>query len=479
MELATMIEAATREFKQKVIAYCENLDQTCLNPQLAEQMTQGIQKALQAAGVSALRTFLEAYEVDESPKDVDGVLYRFKQPSEKIVLTPFGQMKLYRNLFQADEGGPSYVPLDVMWGMRGEFATLEVREAVLFASALITPEETVDLLEKSALFVPSATAIKHILAQTGQWLEEMDDAIAESIHQEADIPQDTRVMAASLDGTTLRLRESGKKRGRPQERPGAKACEATPTSFKQAMVGSLSFYGPSQKKDTPPERLASVYVSQMPEEGWPTLKGRFEAELDHTEAHFDADVKKVLLLDGARNLWKYADNNPRFAQYEKLVDFYHTTQHLATAAELLFGKKSSQAQSWYDTYYDKLKHQDQTPHSIIRSIDYYKHKRRLGQKRLQALATERTFFQRNQQHMAYADFRRRGLPIGSGPVEAACKTLVKTRLCRAGMQWSWIGGQRILQLRTFLKSHRWPLFWSAYKSLRLQNLEITDYTQAA
>ena len=47
-------------------------------------------------------------------------------------MTPFGKMKLSRNLFQADEGGSSYVPLDVMWGMVGEFATVEVR--LLFLS---------------------------------------------------------------------------------------------------------------------------------------------------------------------------------------------------------------------------------------------------------------------------------------------------------------------------------------------------------
>ena len=143
MDLATMIGSATYEFKQKLIADCENMDMASLSPQLAEQITQGIQRALQVAGVTALRTFLAAYEVDETPKDVDGILYRFKQPSEKTFLTPFGQMTLFRNLFQADEGGPSYV----MWGMAGEYATLEVRETVLFAAALITPEEAVSSID--------------------------------------------------------------------------------------------------------------------------------------------------------------------------------------------------------------------------------------------------------------------------------------------------------------------------------------------
>ena len=46
MDLATMIGAATYEVKQKLIADCENMDMASLSPQLAEQITQGIQRAL-------------------------------------------------------------------------------------------------------------------------------------------------------------------------------------------------------------------------------------------------------------------------------------------------------------------------------------------------------------------------------------------------------------------------------------------------
>ena len=307
MDLAEMIEAATREFKQKLSAHCENLDLESLTPQLAEQVTSGLGEALKACGIAALRTFLEAYEVDEAPQQVESVGYRFKQQSEKMFLTPFGKMRLSRNLFQADEGGPSYVPLDVMWGMVGEFATVEVREGVLFCVSLITPEETVSVLEKTALFQPSATAIKHITQETGAWLVEMDETLNRSIREEEEIPEGTKVMVASLDGTHLRLDEPGKKCGRPpvcvraaartgrQERPGEKPSEESPTSFKQALVGSLSFYGAPPKDGTPQERLVSRYVAQMPQEGGQTLKIRFEEELDHIEGQLKDEVEKVFL----------------------------------------------------------------------------------------------------------------------------------------------------------------------------------------
>ena len=53
----------------------------------------------------------------------------------------------------------------------------------------------------------------------------------------------------------------------------------------------------------------------------------------------------------------------------------------------------------------------------------------------------------------------------SGPVEAAAKTLVKTRMCRSGMRWSRPGGRHVLSLRTYLKSGRWDAMWQRYKAV--------------
>jgi hypothetical protein len=97
---------------------------------------------------------------------------------------------------------------------------------------------------------------------------------------------------------------------------------------------------------------------------------------------------------------------------------------------------------------------------------YHAKTRPLNAAREKALQQQRTYFVNNAKRMRYAEFRRRDLPIGSGPVEAACKTLIKTRLCRSGMRWSHEGGQAVLALRTYAKSNRWDVFWK-----QLNNLE--------
>jgi len=466
MDIATVIEAATQEFKQNLSQQCQDLDLERLTPDLAERISGNLKQALSAAGVAGFRTFLQGYEEEAPTLERDGDLYRWKKASAKRFLTPFGVMVLERNLYQSDYGGPTYVPLDRQWGMEGEFATVEVRESVLFSCALVTPDETVALLQKSALFHPSATAIQHMLEETGVWLAYEGEDLNEAIRPDDSIPEETQVLVTSLDGVHVRLDEEGVKQGRPVDRPGQPSETTTPTCFKRAMVGSLSLYGAPlalDEEETPPERLTARYVAEMPEENSPTLKARFEAEIRHVEASLSPSVKKVLLCDGERSLWKYAEANPLLADYPMLVDFYHTCEHLADAAEALWGTGSPQANQWYDEYRHKLLHEEKGARSVLRSIDYYRRTRRWSTAQREAIDTQRTFFQRNQKRMTYAAFRQQGLPIGSGPVEAACKSLVKSRLCRSGMRWSWPGGQCVLQLRTYVKSDRWDAFWRQYK----------------
>ena len=70
------------------------------------------------------------------------------------------------------------------------------------------------------------------------------------------------------------------------------------------------------------------------------------------------------------------------------------------------------------------------------------------------------YFQRNRNRMRYADTQARHLAIGSGIVEADCKTLVTQRLKRSGMHWRRADGQAILTLRALLQSSRFDRAWA-------------------
>lgn len=460
-----MIEAATEKIKQILEDFCEQESFEQLTPASAQRMSEGLRKALGSAGVAAYRRFLLAFEQQQDIVTAHGELFRFKAVREKTFLTAFGEMTLPRRCYQNKTDDRSHVPLDAAWGMEGQYMAPEVRESVLFSCGLITPEETATLLKKASLFQPHATAIKHVVAKTGAAIEAHRDTLDRAIHETEMAPEQTQVLVTSLDGTTVLLNEEGAAMGRPAQRPRGDGASKPCSAYRTAMVGSISFYAAGTEEHKP-QRLAARYVAQMPEENCPTFKARLEAELAHAHAMCPGGVARILLMDGARPLWNYAKQQPLFEDYHKLIDFWHTAEHLSLAAEALFGKASKEARQWYEKYRQELLDSDTGGYAVVRSMDYYAKKNKLSKSGREALQTQRTFFRRNAVRMEYNSFRQRGWPIGSGPVEAACKTLVKARLCRSGMRWSRKGGQHILTLRTYIKSNRWDAAWQHIKQLK-------------
>lgn len=465
MLIDRIVVAAMAEFKQNFLRLCSEADVSELSPDLAEQMSAALQASLASAGRAGYRTYLESFEERADVVRGRGEVFRFKAVRAKSFLTAFGEMTLERRCFQNKPDTASYVPLDNAWGMDGQYMAPQVREAVLFSCAHVTPEETARLLEKCALFTPSATAIKHAVENTGDAIAAHHDALDEAVRAQETAPENTRALVASLDGATVLLSEKGVRFGRPAERPRGDEPNETSTAYRIAMVGCVSYYGPPKEPETTPQRLRSTYVAHMPQTRCPIFKARFEAELDAAQAHAPPGTPRILLLDGARELWNYLDTQPRFDEYHRCIDFFHAAEHLSVTAEALFGHQSAEAKTWYKKYYAVLMESDDGARRICRSIDYYTERRTRTKTQQKHLREQHTYFKRNGKRMPYATFRKNGWPIGSGPIEAACKTLIKTRLCRSGMRWSRKGGQRILDLRTYIKSNRWEQAWPKIKEL--------------
>jgi len=462
--LDEMIQTVLHEIKQKLKDFCKSQDDAHLTPEVAADVSKGLHEAALESVCMGYQVFIESYDIDEPTIQINNEVYRRKLISEKRIMSVFGPLKINRRLYQRDKGGKTHSPLDTMWGMEGEYATPEVREAALFTVAHVTTKETEAILKKCASFHPSATAIQNMAIRAGSIIGNNEKVLNEEIRNDEKAPVGTRVLVGSLDGVNILLNEPGPQKGRPKERPGGTSGESK-TSYRNAMVGSVSFYGDVLPEKHTPERLQSRYTAQMPEEKWPTLKARFENEFDHAKTIVESEVIKVILCDGHKSIWNYVDLNPFYNDCKKLVDFYHASEHLSRAAEALFGGSNPDARDWYDCWYDKLLEKKGAVGGLIRSIDYYRKVLKLSKSRKSDILKERTYFRNNKKRMTYAEFINMGLPIGSGPVEAACKTIVKTRMCRSGMRWSREGGQHILQLRTYLKSKRWDSFWSNHLKL--------------
>ena len=112
-----------------------------------------------------------------------------------------------------------------------------------------------------------------------------------------------------------------------------------------------------------------------------------------------------------------------------------------------------------EKYRHLLRHEPGGVERVIRGLRYLRGKHRRRQRIRQVLG----YFRRNRHR--YAEAAQRGLPIGSGVMEAACKTLAE-RLKRSGMRWREAGGQAILTLRGWAQSDRFSAAWSLLSTYR-------------
>jgi len=95
----------------------------------------------------------------------------------------------------------------------------------------------------------------------------------------------------------------------------------------------------------------------------------------------------------------------------------------------------------------------------------------------QAVLDELGYFERNIQRMQYGTFRARGYFIGSGVVEAGCKTVIGARCKQSGMFWSRPGAENILALRCIHSSRRWHEFWKHRLNLHAKRNDALNLSE--
>ena len=164
--------------------------------------------------------------------------------------------------------------------------------------------------------------------------------------------------------------------------------------------------------------------------------------------------EKVLLGDGARWIWRQI--GPLLGDdATHITDWYHVAQHVGQCAEVLHGQ-GHEARAWSEPIKTMLwegrlrdlrAHLDQASQAATEPAD---------RSAVDALIT---YIRHQGDRLVYDDFRARGLDIGSGCVEAACKHVVQTRLKGSGMRWSSPGAQATASLRANHLNHQRDSLW--------------------
>ena len=143
---------------------------------------------------------------------------------------------------------------------------------------------------------------------------------------------------------------------------------------------------------------------------------------------------------------------------------------MKAALDARYGENDAKGRAQFEKLRHVLRHDSQWVDKVIRALAYQHHKF----PRRTRIGEVLRYFRGNRHRMRYADTEARHLPIGSGVVEAACKTLVTQRLKRSGMRWRHAGGQAILTLRALLQCARFDQAWALLSDTYRREVTIPD-----
>jgi hypothetical protein len=387
---------------------------------------EALQRRINDAGVVATAEGLKQFDTDGSPITVGPAKFTSKGRVEKDYQTPYGVATLAGHVYQGPEGGPTYCPLDrsarIVVTSTPRFAKVLSHKYAEFSS----PRAQIDLKENHG------RAVSRCLVQ------DVADAVAAAALAKEEgwsyalpkFEEPPTTVAISLDGTCTLMCEDG---------------------WREAMVGTLAFY------DRRGERLHTVYLAATPEYGKAKFLGHLEAEIGRArskcpEAHY------VGIADGAKGNWEFLGRHTDV----QVTDFWHAAEYLGKAAVVLYRGHPRTKEAWLEEACHRLKHEPGGAEWVLKQL------RRLARERPWAKADEDvnraiTYFA-NQSGAGRMDYSGRvaaNEPIGSGVTEAACKVIVKQRLCGSGMKWAEEGAAVVLSLRALSHTpERWDQFWS-------------------
>jgi hypothetical protein len=386
---------------------------------------QTIQERLNQAGVVATQEALQRFDTDGSSIVVGSVKFTSKGQLPKEYQTPYGVATVARHVYQSPQGGKTDCPLDrearIVVSSTPRFAKMIAHKYAEFGSGrvLLDLEENHGRKVARSFVQNVADAVAAVaLAKEESWnyaLPEMDHPVT--------------TITLGLDGTCLLMCEDG---------------------WRETMVGTIGFY------DKAGERQHTIYMAATPEYGKATFLDRMDREIERVKALYPQG-RYVGIADGARGNWDFLE--PRTET--QIVDFYHAAEYLSEAADVLFAGKPQEKERWLEDRCHRLKHDSGAAGAILKEMKKLSTVNRTANGHADVEDAITYFSNQNKKgRMDYAAWVEEDLPIGSGVTEAACKVIVKQRLCGSGMKWKEPGAAAVLSVRCLTYTReRWSQFW--------------------
>ena len=393
---------------------------------------------------------MAAVDVDADAVVIDGKVHRRVLRQSQTYLTAAGEVVVERTLYKdrTDQDGYCVSPMELTLGIVGNFWTPRAAQQALWVVTQMTPKKSEELFERMGNMAPSKSSLDRLPKLVSERWEDNREGFEAALREGLVIPEGTASIAVSLDGVLAPI-DGGNSPTKVRADAAAEGrLSKGPAGYRETGCATVSFC------DAKGELIGAVRMARAPESKKTTLKEMLTAEV-RAVLNARPDLKLVKVADGANDNWQYLSSSALPAG-EEAIDFFHASEHLHAAIAAAYGDGTHETQFRYATLRDTLRDERGGNDKVIRALKHLatKHPQR------KVIAQELAYFRKNKRRMQYAELKAKGFMIGSGVVEAACKTLVTQRLKQSGMRWSVAGAQAVLTPRGWDQSDRFDHAWA-------------------
>jgi hypothetical protein len=309
-----------------------------------------------------------------------------------------------------------------------------------------TSREAKQTAERLGRLPYSRSSFERVGHEVGELFADKRVPIEETLIRAFEVPKEAKSISVSLDRVSLPMEE-------PKPRPPGRPKKGAPKRsvqrvFRMAYCGTLTLH------DENGEALHTIRYGCMPQADEKALVTSIASDALALRRK-EPSLAVMALADGSPENWALlgdALDEKSFGEVHWLIDFWHVLEKLAAAAKVVHGEQESSGvvRRWKF----RLLNSNNAAAEILEELTASGTERvRVGDN--QPVHEAMTYLENNAPRMKYATARYLGLPIGSGAVEATCKSLVGVRMKRPGSRWKHTTGEHVIQLRALSLSDRW------------------------
>lgn len=377
-----------------------------------------------------------------------GLYTRLNKKTPQNAWTLFGQIRLWRVGYRpTDKSGDRCIfPLAQALGLiEGASPALAERAAALMGEGGMTQRTVLQRLRQDHGVSWGVKKLREVTAfvsaeMAGQRHETQVEKLLEMLHEAtASKGRHKPVLSVGRDGITLGLR-----------------CQGG-SVYEVATCGTVTVL------DRRGRRVGTVYLAWVPEFGQGTMSKQLTELLTEVLRRWQGTLPRLCYVtDAGDNETSYYDkvlsrmkhpHTGKALEWLRVLDYYHASERLWTMGELLYGK-GKRATAWVRKMQKRLLKPGGV-NRVLHSAAALRNLHGLSGNKLVDFNRAYRYLRKRIKHMRYSEYRRLGVPLGSGVTEAACKTVYTQRLKLSGMRWQRDGAQVILNLRVLRLSGVW------------------------